>query len=234
MKKATPASSPQRFGQFLRLLHDHANDEVNGGQDTKGQRTRIEIKIAAAKLLEKHGYDGFALTDVAVQTQISRPAVYQYYANKQALVLELLSDFQLFMSQTLSQSSTPPARSDEQGRLQSINLAYVRFFAANAQVLVSIQQVRRSLSDAAKLQLDFNDSWAQKIARSLLPTHAQTGLQAQEVALLQAYALEHMVDGLLTDIYVSKNPKLKRFAAQPELVAQIITAMWLKIINKAS
>jgi AcrR family transcriptional regulator len=221
---------PLRFVQHLQLLRKKNPQET----DTKGQRTKADIKAAAATLLERQGYEAFTLAKVAKLAEVSRPAVYQYYESQHALVLELLADFQVFMANTLRQDHSGSPGQTEARSLLAINVAYVRFFSANARIIFSIQSVRRSEKDASNLQIDMNDFWAQKIALGLIPARLEADPTTRDVAVLQAYALEHMVDGLLTDIYVRKNPKLKRFASQHALLGQVLTDMWQAVVDQPS
>lgn len=211
-----------RFTQWLRQ-HTRQDD-----LDTKGQRTLADVKIATAKLLEQWGYNGFSMADIATEAKVSRPALYQYVESKQALVLTLLEDFYRFMSETLR-----AARGNREGTdLHEVNRTYVRFFAANARTIVSIEQVRDNLNDAAKMQFDLNERWAQKIARQLIEPGSESSDQSANEALLTAYALEHMVDGLLTDIYVRNNPALVRFSRDPDAIAKVLSSLWMKATDR--
>ncbi len=221
------ASVPTRSDN-LRFTHWLRQSTRQSSPDTKGQRTQADVKLAAAKLLERYGYDDFSMADIASEAQISRPALYQYVPNKQTLVLGLLEDFYGFMSDTLRQARGSSGRRD----LVEVNRAYVRFFAANARILVSIEQVRQALKGAAKLQFDLNERWAQKIARHFLDADLDAGTVQGQAALLRAYALEHMVDGLLVDIYVRKNPRLEPFRENPDAVADVLSQLWLKALGE--
>ncbi len=224
--------SPKITSPNLRFAHWLRQQTLQSDLDTKGQRTLADVKIATAKLLEQRGYNDFTMADIAAQAKISRPALYQYVPNKQALVLELLEDFYRFMSATLrGAKSGGKLGGNGADDLMAVNRAYVRFFAANARILVSIEQVRPTLKGAGKLQLDLNQRWAQKIARHIQKNTGRAAEPQADHALLHAYALEHMVDGLLTDIYVRKNPALERFARDPEAVADALSQIWLKAIE---
>lgn len=220
-KRDTPESA-LRFTGWLRQRT--RQDEL----DTKGQRTLADVKIAAAHLLEQKGYNEFSMADIAAEAKVSRPALYQYVESKQALVLDLLEDFYRFMSETLRS-----ARGTRNGsNLHQINRTYVGFFAANAKIIVSIEQVRDNLNGVAKMQFDLNERWAQKIARQLTGPDSENSDKPADDVLLTAYALEHMVDGLLTDIYVRKNPALARFSNDPDAIARVLSNLWLKALSQ--
>ncbi|MFK8047529.1 MAG: TetR/AcrR family transcriptional regulator [Halioglobus sp.] len=52
---------------------------------TKGELTSIRILDAAEDLFATHGYDGTSLRQIAEQTGIKEPGLYNYFAGKQAL-----------------------------------------------------------------------------------------------------------------------------------------------------
>lgn len=210
-----PAPAPPPVLRFVDWL-----EAGQGAADasTKGDRRRLALKLAGARLLEDRGYDGFSTRDVSDAANVTRTALYAYYPSKQALVLELLNDFQRFMMDTLRPSRRGLALADA---ALDTNRAYVRFFAVNARTILSIQHVRRNLSDAQKLQVDLNDWWAQKVARTVGSS------QPSRQALAAAYALEAMIDGYLTELYVRQNPHLVALQMDHEAVAQLLTRLWL-------
>lgn len=189
----------------------------------KGERTRFALKSAAARLLEERGYDRFSTGDVSDYAEVTRTAFYTYFPSKQALVLELLEDFLSFLRLSLrpQQRLADPAQV-----VQQTNLAYVRFFSVNARVILSIQHVRRALSGAERQHFDLNDWWARKVAQAILQSEGIDAHEHSRVALATAYALEAMVDGFLTELYVRKNPNLLALELSETEVAQILSEIW--------
>ncbi|HMS77930.1 MAG TPA: TetR/AcrR family transcriptional regulator [Burkholderiaceae bacterium] len=210
-----PADGPRppRFARWLTERTDAAD------LATKGDRTRLALKAAAARLLEERGHDGFSTGDVADLAQVTRTAFYKYFASRHALVLELIEDFQAFMVEALQVRRT---RGDEAGNTLRMNLAYVRFFAVNARVLLSMQQVRASLPDAERLRFDLNDWWAHKIAARI----GGRPPAKRRRAVAGAYALEAMVDGFLTELYVRRNPYLLALELSEAEIARTLSDAW--------
>lgn len=189
----------------------------------KGERTRFALKSAASRLLEEKGYDRFSTGDVSDYADVTRTAFYNYFPSKQALVLELLEDFLTFLRLSLK----PVRRSrDPAAAVLETNLAYVRFFSVNAQVILSIQHLRRALSGAERQHFDLNDWWARKVAQVIMQSSGQQDGTRSRFALATAYALEAMVDGFLTELYVRKNPNLVALKLSEEEVAKILSDVW--------
>ena len=189
----------------------------------KGERTRFALKSAAARLLEEKGYDRFSTGDVSDYAEVTRTAFYTYFPSKQALVLELLEDFLSFLRLSLrpKQRLADPAKA-----VLQTNLAYVRFFSVNARVILSIQHVRRALSGAERQHFDLNDWWARKVAQAILQNSSTENQERSRFALATAYALETMVDGFLTELYVRQNPNLLALKLSETEVAQILSDIW--------
>lgn len=61
-----------------------ARNEARRGQ------TRTEILDSAREVVHRDGFNGFTLTAVADDLGLTKPALYYYFPNKEALVLELL------------------------------------------------------------------------------------------------------------------------------------------------
>ncbi|MGH0033962.1 MAG: TetR/AcrR family transcriptional regulator [Myxococcota bacterium] len=57
-----------------------------GLRDRKRQRARAEIEAAATALFEERGVDGVPMREIAERALVSEATLYNYYANKAALV----------------------------------------------------------------------------------------------------------------------------------------------------
>lgn len=55
----------------------------------RAKRTLDTMLTSARKLIEEKGTDGFTMAELARRAGISKPALYRYFPNKQALLLEL-------------------------------------------------------------------------------------------------------------------------------------------------
>jgi AcrR family transcriptional regulator len=71
--------------------------------------TRQEILDVAAELFSAHGFRGTSLADIAVDVDCSKAAVLYHFANKQALLGELLAPVTADLRELLERVSTLPA-----------------------------------------------------------------------------------------------------------------------------
>jgi TetR/AcrR family transcriptional regulator, cholesterol catabolism regulator len=68
-------------------LHAAGDDKI---AESKSALTRARILDAAARVLSANGYAGLRLTDVAAEAEIQAPAIYYYYASRDALIEEVM------------------------------------------------------------------------------------------------------------------------------------------------
>jgi len=65
-------------------------DERTRTEPTKSARTRERILDAAAKVLNRNGYAGTRLSDIAELAQVQAPALYYYFASREELIEEVV------------------------------------------------------------------------------------------------------------------------------------------------
>jgi len=58
-------------------------------EQERSRKSLKEIRDAARKLIGLHGTDGFSMTLLAKQAKLSKPALYRYFPNKKAILVEL-------------------------------------------------------------------------------------------------------------------------------------------------
>ncbi|MCD2194595.1 TetR/AcrR family transcriptional regulator [Actinomycetospora endophytica] len=62
----------------------------SSGAENKSSRTRARILVAAAQLLDRHGYAGTRLTEIAELASVQAPALYYYFPSRDALVEQVV------------------------------------------------------------------------------------------------------------------------------------------------
>lgn len=65
---------------------------TKGVGSLKGEATRAAILEACARLFAEKGYDGTSLSEIAEATGLTRPAVYHYFASKEAMLSSLVAE----------------------------------------------------------------------------------------------------------------------------------------------
>src|SRR3977135_3719187 len=89
------------------------------------EQTRINILDAAHDIVKEEGWQALSMRKIAEKIEYTAPMIYEYYANKEAILLELTKKGYLLlgekMKEAASQHSTPEAR------LEALWLAYWNF-----------------------------------------------------------------------------------------------------------
>jgi AcrR family transcriptional regulator len=76
---------------------------------------REQLLRTAAALLRRHGTDGLELTRLAAEAGVSRPIVYRFFPNRQALIVGVLEDLESDLAQRfarVAQRPFPPSIED--------------------------------------------------------------------------------------------------------------------------
>jgi AcrR family transcriptional regulator len=82
-----------------------ARDSEASGESVRGARWVLvenQILTEATELFAKRGFAGTTLKDIADAMGMSRPALYHYFANKEALLARLVSDLTLGPAEALA------------------------------------------------------------------------------------------------------------------------------------
>jgi AcrR family transcriptional regulator len=66
-------------------------DERTRTEPSKSERTRERILDAAAKVLNRNGYAGTRLSDIAELAQVQAPALYYYFSSREELIEEVVT-----------------------------------------------------------------------------------------------------------------------------------------------
>jgi len=86
--------------------------------------TRTEIKQTALDLMRGHGTTDVRFTDIARVMGLTPPALYRYYADRDELLTEMITDGYQDLSAALASARAGVAGSDPGGRLLAVGHAY--------------------------------------------------------------------------------------------------------------
>lgn len=138
-------------------------------REREKQVTRESILTAALQIARLEGWPALTIRKVAEAIEYSPPMIYEYFANKEEILLELMRDGyqQLIASMQHARFSTE----DRQERLFKIVDAYWAFAQSNPElyqimnglggVPLAIQETARAGRDAGMVPLAALEDWAQ-------------------------------------------------------------------------
>jgi AcrR family transcriptional regulator len=93
------------------------------------EETRVNILDAALQIVKEEGWQALSMRKIADVIEYTAPIIYEYFANKEAILLELTRKGYLKLSKELrgsKRSALSPA-----GQLEAMWLAYWNFAFAN-------------------------------------------------------------------------------------------------------
>lgn len=61
---------------------------------SRNAERRRELRAAAALLFRRRGFDGVGIDDIGAEVGVSGPAVYRYFPSKQAILADIIANFQ--------------------------------------------------------------------------------------------------------------------------------------------
>ena len=156
----------------------------------KSARTRERILSAAAHVLSRKGYAGTRLADVADQANVQAPAIYYYFASREALVEEVMWTGIARMRQHLGQvlAALPPA-TGPMGRIDAAVAAHLRYALDISDYTTAA--VRNAGQVPEYIRIRYADEAAKygEIWRGLLHDAAQAGLLRRDLEPLAARML---------------------------------------------
>ncbi|WP_293812418.1 TetR/AcrR family transcriptional regulator [uncultured Bosea sp.] len=191
----------------------------------KGERTRRRVLWASAVALEQTAFAQLSMDRIAEIAEVSRGALYQYVASKEEaarLVLLALQELTLTM---------PTGRSGASDPFEAIlrtNRYYVGYFEKNAVFMERVRELRETLPELIAERQKVNRRWAERVMSHVV-RHRRKALDP--VALrLRVVALECMIDDVLRELFVIRNPDLLHAASDREALVQELSLIWYKAL----
>jgi AcrR family transcriptional regulator len=201
---------------------DHLHRRADDFSLPKRKRTRNRFKAGAARILESEGYHGLQMSRVCKMLGLSQGSIYNYFKDKKELALEVMTEFcELQFDRLLEVHPT----GDAFQRVYLANLAHVESISQNV-------GLTRCLSHLCDEMPEFNEQWhrlnygyCMLLARSL-QKRTDTGNWSAALALARAMGV--MVDGIIHEVYVRRNPDFGEFGKSPEKLAEFLTVLWFR------
>lgn len=96
------------------------------------EETRINILDAALMIVKEDGWQALSMRKIADRIEYTAPIIYEYFSNKDAILLELTRKGFLILASDLEKSKSLHENPDEQ--LEAMWLAYWNFAFANKEL----------------------------------------------------------------------------------------------------
>ncbi|WP_167387503.1 TetR/AcrR family transcriptional regulator [Paraburkholderia susongensis] len=191
----------------------------------KGERTRRQLKLAAAQCLETSTLGELGMDQIAAIAGVSRPTIYLYFRSVDDLTREVLSDFREMTLDVLAQARVS---SNVEESIHQTNVAYVEHYARNSALM---ERVRELMSKDPEILLDrqrVNSLWTRKILSRV--KKAGTSDVTEQALELRIHCLGSMVDDVLREAFVVRNPAFALANVDSEAFAHELTAIWKRVL----
>lgn len=233
MANGITATSPAiealgRDGKPAPRLTELLEAEASEAGLRKGERTRRRIVWASAVALEQASFAQLSMDRIAEIATVSRAALYQYVASKEEavrLVLLALQDLTLAMP-----SGGAVGRSPFEA-IVATNRYYIDYFEKNAVFMERVRELRETLPELMAEKQRVNRRWAERVLAHAVQ-HRSSPLDPARLRL-RIFAMECMVDDVLREIFVIRNPDITAAAADREALIQELSAIWFKALYEA-
>jgi len=192
----------------------------------RAQKRRGLIKQAVAAVLERTGYRAMKVTDVAAEAGIAVGLFYHYFPDLCAATCEVLTDLVDELSARLDEL---PKTEDRYQAVYRPTLLWAQTYEQHPGLMRCLVQVADEVPEFEALWLKTNDAWTRRIARSIARQFPSAAL-GERMSMSIAYALGSMIDGLLNEIYVHRNPELGRLLKTPAHSAELLAAIWYRAL----
>jgi AcrR family transcriptional regulator len=158
------------------------------------------LEVAAAMLTER-GVDAIQISDVAAAAGITRPVVYRFFPNRQALIVEILEDFEDEMNRRLIDRfrSLPGDLTERQRAMMAAVCDTIEAKGAGAWHLLDARGPDPHVAEVGDaIRLRMIEPWRSHIAELTGGTPREVTAVAHMVVAAARVALNLWLDGTLT------------------------------------
>ena len=222
--RSAPASAefeiePWSFNLAELLAADSANTIL-----PKGQRTLLKLKAGAAATLNAMPYQSMRVADIVKAAGVSHGLFYHYFADKQAVTLEILAEFMRTSDARYAQihSSTDAFES-----MYVANTYYLNVYRKNAGLMRAALSMSDEVDSFRQCWNDTVDRWHKRIARTIRAQGNPGNILIADADLL-AYCLGAMIDQIMRQLFVQQNPHLRQLALDQRHLAEVLSVAWFR------
>lgn len=113
------------------------------------EETRCNILDASLKIVKEKGWDALSMRKIADEIEYTAPIIYEYFANKDAILMELTRKGFLMLAKQLEDARD--AHRDPAKQLEAMWMTYWEFAFAERELYQLMYGVRTSCCEMAKI-----------------------------------------------------------------------------------
>ncbi|GAC1384687.1 MAG: TetR/AcrR family transcriptional regulator [Ktedonobacteraceae bacterium] len=163
---------------------------------SEGRPVRENVRTAAVQLFAEFGYHAAPLRDIARMAGIQAASIYYHYANKEALLLEIMETHMRQLNADLEHISHE--QSDPQKRLYEAIASHIRLHTTyKAEFFIIDTEIRALEGDNRTYILSLRDHY-EKLLQDLLQDGMERGVFRQSDVKVSSYAIIAMCTEVAT------------------------------------
>ena len=226
-RNTTTAPAPaRRFPDWV------AQQQRLDGARRKGERTRDRIRLAAVHLLDEIGYRDLTVADICARADVTPPVLYLYFANKQALMTDVLREF---LDDFLARGDGSAGATAFES-IHGANLTWIGLARENAGLMRCLVQLSDDVPEFAALFANASDSWYRRIARSVVRRFPSAAADEASIHFI-AHAMGAMMDEVTRKLFSGNDPHLQALtqtiAPTDEALARLLSVIWYRALYAA-
>lgn len=189
----------------------------------KRDRTRATIATAACRLLDGCPLATLTIAEICKAAGIAHGTFYIYFADRNALLGDLLLEFVEFIQVTMRAAAHQPHGDP----IRATTAAYYDLFEANPGLMKCLVNHVEDLPEATRAFQKLNHDWATTVMASLRRQGGMAAIADDELTR-RVYAMGGMVDQYLTALLLNGDTALARVSGDREAVIDTLTTLWKK------
>jgi AcrR family transcriptional regulator len=189
----------------------------------RAERTRARLCIAACRFLDDNPLGALTVAEVCKAAGVAHGTFYLYFADRHALVGDVLSGFVDFVQQVLRASG----RLGQGDRVRNATWAYYHLFAENPGLMKCLLHHMDDFPEAQSAFQRLNREWVAAVVAARRRRQPAL-LVGDEELTRRAHALGGMVDQYLANLLLRRDPDLAAVSTDPEAVIDTLTTLWTR------
>lgn len=192
---------------------------------TKGERTRVQLLIAACEALEESRPQDLTIASICAAAGVSNGTFYIYFPDRNALLGALLTGFTAFLQSSMREA-VAHGREDP---VRAATRAYFELFEQNRGLMRCLLHHLDSFPESLSAFRRLNREWVETVvasARRRLQREGREDAVAEAELLRRAYALGGMVDQYFSGLMLTDDPHLAEISKDREAVLETLNLIW--------
>lgn len=191
---------------------------------TKGEKSRATLLAATCVVLDTHDFSEMRVADICAAAKVSHGLFYHYFDDKGAATRQVVRDL---LKQSFNRYQSIHRATDPYLSIFEATLFYVSFFEANLGLLRALLSRAPELAELDADVAKYNHLWNQRMAKAIVSPFGGRSIQDKD-RVLASYALGGMIDELLRQLWIVRNPNIRFGARDPVKLAETIAILWFR------